>query len=188
MRSPIAIGAVLLVACGGKVQETSPPPGDGSVIDTGTTIIDAPSPDTSNPPIDVDKPPPPPPPLRCSTYGTWDVIERDPPCCGDDGSKPAFHFTIPMGGLVFRFWGGPPGSDPTKETERTMEGTYSLKILPDGATQMTLQPSYGMGCTYDAQFKVSFDETCSKMSLDRISDGCTGARWYIIGHTLLEKR
>jgi hypothetical protein len=128
------------------------------------------------------------PPMECSVLGTWDVIERDPGCCGDDGSEPALHFGLPTTGSALPFWGSPPGGDPTDPKQVTMAGTYGIET-PDGEPfGMILQPTSGMGCTQRAFFRLSFQAACTRMTLDRIFDNCTGSRWYVVGHTVLAKR
>lgn len=195
MRIPLLLLASLLTACGARIDDSGvggnhsasggptdagsdPAPDSAAYADThaGAEADAASSHAEDATPTD--------PTASCSVLGAWDMTARDAPCCGDDGSMPSFRFSADG-----TFQGGPEGT--ALDGSAPIQGTWvfpDTSVPTDSSTPLFgLTPSRGMGCTYAAQFTLTLTG-CDELTLERVYDGCTGARWYIVQTTKFVRR
>jgi hypothetical protein len=113
----------------------------------------------------------------CQLVGTWDATSA----AGGSARNASFAFDG-AGNFV-----GAPGTGADLCATQPMYGTYALT-----PSAFELTTNVGMGqCQFwfAAQYRITFDPTCTKAQLDRATyDNCTGGRGYFNEPTTLVKR
>jgi hypothetical protein len=74
----------------------------------------------------------------------------------------------------------------------TGRGEYHLPTVPEdlgnSETQLAIDWSMGLDCSYTAVYDVTVETGCRALRLNAVTDNCTGARRHLAAYTYLEAR